>query len=537
MANKGVFIQSGPLSFSSPYQTLHAIDKNHGSYMFKGLLAMYKDGKYSDVSLRIGHERTLRAHRNVLASFSPYFEALLGANWEEEKKGEIGILGFDETAVSDLIEFAYSGKIDINKDNVQALLEAANYLGVEFVEKSCGDFLKSVVDDKTCPGLWHLADVFALEELKNVVKQYALRHFADVCKEEEFFCLPLNLLTELLANEGLCVVIEDLVQCEEEREKIVLQAVFQYIQHDLESRRELLPELLPLVKLPTLSEEYLKEVATNKLVADSCTCKEILAKAQTLKVDWTILKENAIWEGGQIDPPDKWVMPRDFAKYVVTWGRSFANGGHLPDHSHYTDVYTFEDLENNCYVNGMGLWFRYWYGKLVLGGLKIFYNEDNPMTFGFTSDEAPEHHEFHLEENEKIVSVEVSSSWMIDRLTFYSNKKDDDGYQKSYGPYGGDGGAFNVEHPAGSFGYLTGVAGAVANRNLGKPGVIIRLQFAWRSYVFPGVPMPEKYWCCIGEDVREDDYDFEDESLWDDEFDDDDDFTIFDFFDGFEDDN
>ena len=156
------------------------------------------------VILKIGHELTIRAHRAVLASFSSYFEALLGVNWKEGNEDEIEILGLDETAVSVLIEFAYSGTIDINKDNVKSLLEVADYLEVESVKKSCADLLKDDIGNKTCLSIWQLADVFALEKLREVAKQHTLRHFTDVCKEDEFLCLPCKFLTELIANEELC---------------------------------------------------------------------------------------------------------------------------------------------------------------------------------------------------------------------------------------------------------------------------------------------------------------------------------------------
>ena len=106
--------------FSTELEPLHANDPSHGC----NLLTMYKDGRYSDVTLKISEDRRLSVHRVVLASFSPYFEALFGKNWDDGEKKEIEVLGFDENAVSDLIEFAYSGEIDISKDNVQTLLEA-----------------------------------------------------------------------------------------------------------------------------------------------------------------------------------------------------------------------------------------------------------------------------------------------------------------------------------------------------------------------------------------------------------------------------
>ena len=351
-------------SLSRTMETISASDKEHGSNILKGLLTMYRDGRYSDVSLKIGHERTVRAHRAVLASFSPYFEALLGVNWEEGSKDEIEILGLDENAVSDLIEFAYSGNINITKDNVQTLLEAANYLGVDFVKKSCGNFLKGGIDNKTCLGIWQLADIFALEELSKAAKQHALQHFTDVCKDEEFLVLPFNLLSDLLADEKLCVVIEDLIPFVEEREKVVLQAVFEYIEHDEVNRKDHLSKLLSLVRLPTLSEEYLKEVTKHKLVAGFC--EEILEKAKKLQLDPPV----------KDSPDEKWAVPRDFGDQVVTWGRSFANGRQVqPEIEYCSDKVTVEDLEVDHYVTGMELWIRQWDGTSVLGGLKVYYQD------------------------------------------------------------------------------------------------------------------------------------------------------------------
>ena len=510
-------------SFSNTMETLNANDKDHGSHILKGLLAMYKDGRYSDVSLKIGNERAIRAHRAVLASFSPYFEALLGANWEEGNKDEVEIPGLDERAVSDVIEFAYSGNITINTENVQTLLEAANYLGVEFVKKSCGDFLKGGIDDKTCLSIWRLADFYALEELVKVAKQHCLRHFSNVCEEEEFLCLPFNFLSDLLAEEELCVVTEDLIPRAEEREKVVLQAVFRYIKHHEEERKAHLPKLLSsLVRLPTLSDEYLLELTTHDLLVGSCD--EILEKAQTLKKDPPV----------KDSPDERWAIPRKFAERILKWGRAFANGRQVqPEIAQHSDKDGLENLENECCVTGMELWIRHWDGRPVLGGLKVYYGTDKTAIFGdgcggiynSTAQEHHEHHEFHLEENERIVKVDVNSGFMIDKLTFYTNKKDEDGNPKSYGPYGGSGGGFHSETPPGSYGYLAGVSGAVV-MSQGEAG-ITRLQFVWRSYIFPGDDRkPQRGFCVL--DVEDEDYDDYDDYY---DSDDNDDFDEYDDYD------
>ena len=510
-------------SLSDTADAILLTDETHVSTILKGLFALYEDGKYADISLKIGPERTLRAHRAVLASFSLYFEALLGDNWKEGNKEEIEILGFDEGAVSDLIEFAYTGKINIDRDNALTLLEAANYLGIETVKKACGNFLEKVVDAKSCLGILRLADMFVMDELSSVSKKYALRHFTDVCKEDEFLCLPVNLLSDLLSEENLCVVVEDLIPSVEEREKMVLESVLQYVEHDVENRKTHLAHLLGLVRLPTLSAEYLAEVSRNKLLESEFG--EILEKAKKFKM-----------HPPEKDTPDeKWATPRKFAEHVFMWGDCYANGGLVQTEIECCRDEMFEDLKNDCYVTGMELWIRKWDGQDVLGGLKVYYNNGKAMVFGQdcggtyaeTARDDHVHHEFHLEENERIVKAEMKWGWMIDCLAFYTNKKDKEGKWKRYGPYGRNGGSFSAESAPESFGYLCGVSGAVV-KSQGEAG-ITRLQFVWRLYVLPGGHVPFKHRCIVAH-ALEGDYEDEYGDPYDDIYDDFDDYENDDYY-------
>lgn len=131
----------------------------------------------------------------------------------------------------------------------------------------------------------------------------------------------------------------------------------------------------------------------------------------------------------------------------------------------------------------MELWIRRWDGRFVFGGFKIFYSGDKVEKFG--SDFVQfEYYEFYLEENERIVKVEIRFGWMIDSLIFYFNKRDIDGSLKIYGFYGGDGGSNSLEILLGLFGYLLGVVVVIVDLQ-GEEG-IIRFQFVWRIYVFFG---------------------------------------------------
>ena len=492
-----------PLLERSSKEVFRENDPNHGSGLLKGLHRLYKDQRYCDVTLSIGEKRKLRAHRVVLASFSDYFESLLGPNWEEGKQDEVDLSRFDERDLNDLIEFAYTGNVDIGSDNVETLLEAANYLGVEFVQNACIDFLMRNVNNNTCLGILHLADFLSFKDLKKLAKRHSLRRFAEVCKEQEFLRLPYDLLIELLQDDELCVVIEDHIPCIEEREKVVLQAVFRYVTHDKENRRNHLPELLSLVRLPTLAADYLEEIRSHDLVSGS-NCSETFKKALKLKVE----------KPESFSGDSKWASPREFAELEIIWGRSFANGGQIqPETNTFCDL---ENLTDDVFINGLKLWIRRWDGRPVLGGLRIFYSNGKEVTYG--GDTAQEHYEFHLGENEKIVKVNVQSGWMIDRLSFYTNKRDADGRLREYGPYGGGGGGFYSECPAGSYGYLVGVSGSEV-QSQGELG-ITRLQFAWKTYVFPGDPKPPQGRCRVDDELEDSYSDYSNDALFDDMYDD-----------------
>ena len=451
--------------------TRHAKDPCHGFFMQNGLTWMQKENKFCDVTLKIGRDRKLRAHRVVLALSSRYFEALLGTKWEEGRSEEVELLGFDENAVTNLVRFAYSGSIDITKDNVKFLLEAANYLEIEFVQKACTGFiLDEDLDTDTCLGALQIADMFALEPLREEAKRYALRHFTEVSMKQDFVDLPFQLLSELLGSESLRVVIDDLIPSVEERERVVLQAVVYYVKHDLLKRADYLPQLLSLVRLPTLSKRHLEEIAKDNLVA-SCRCRHIFDNALQAKR----ISECGTDSGSE---DSNWAKSRDFAKCVVTWGSSFAaTQQNLPQTSVFTDknvledADSMEDLSEGVYINGITVWAQYLEGKQFVSGLEVSYSNTKKM-YGVKT--AVKQNEIRLKENERFVKVEVQASTVVNALTFYTNKRTDCN-MKIYG-----GSHVRMEQPIGWHGFLAGVAGAIVDFH--GHSAITRLQFAWRTF-------------------------------------------------------
>ncbi|XP_036885554.1 transcription regulator protein BACH1 isoform X2 [Sturnira hondurensis] len=99
--------------------------------------------------------RRFRAHRAVLAACSSYFLSRVVGQADAELSialpGEVTVKGFEP-----LIQFAYTARLLLNKDNVDEVCKCVDILGVHDIEESCFRFLKfkssdSTAEQQECP--------------------------------------------------------------------------------------------------------------------------------------------------------------------------------------------------------------------------------------------------------------------------------------------------------------------------------------------------------------------------------------------------
>ncbi|XP_057199602.1 transcription regulator protein BACH2 [Triplophysa rosa] len=94
--------------------------------------------------------REIRAHRAVLAACSQYFSLLLRGQMEHEPLISLPEK-ITEKGFGPLLQFAYTAKLLLNRDNIQHVMCCAEFLGMHNLEDSCFLFLqaqmKSEVDN------------------------------------------------------------------------------------------------------------------------------------------------------------------------------------------------------------------------------------------------------------------------------------------------------------------------------------------------------------------------------------------------------
>ncbi len=242
----------------------------HPNTMLQLFNQLYHSQSLTDVSLSAG-ESTFTAHRVVLAAGSPYFQAMFNNAHIESTQDHIMLNDIDGDSLGLLLDFIYSSKLSITENNVQNLLAASSLLQITPVIEACCQFLLVRLDPDNCLGICSFADIHGCTSLQTVSWEYALQHFGDISRTEEFLSTPATLLEKLLQSESLQV----------QSEENVLDAALVWYEHDTIARHLAFVHLLRYIKLPLIPYTILNQrLLSIPLIANDNKCTKLLALAK-----------------------------------------------------------------------------------------------------------------------------------------------------------------------------------------------------------------------------------------------------------------
>ncbi|XP_069189619.1 kelch-like protein 5 isoform X2 [Procambarus clarkii] len=241
----------------------------HAEAALRRMEAYYARGQLCDVTLVAGNRR-IRAHRLVLSAASDYFAAMFTSPVLEATQEEVAMRDMDSDALLTLVNYCYTGTLELHEDTVEVVLSTAHHLLLTEVVDVCCDFLTKQLHPANCLGIQLFADTQGCSELHRVASTYTAEHFQEVMQHQEFVQLPTEEAARLLASDDLNVPSEELI----------FQALVVWLKHDLETRTKDMSRLLGLVKLPLLSPQFLTDhIETNSLFKEDRECQELILEA------------------------------------------------------------------------------------------------------------------------------------------------------------------------------------------------------------------------------------------------------------------
>lgn len=156
----------------------------HSNAVLVRLNDLRKANQLLDVTLLV-EGSSLKAHRVVLAACSDYFAAMFTDPMIEAHQSEIKLIGIPLRGMKALLEYAYTSKIDINRNNVQDILSAATHVQMNAVVNACSSYLESQIDMDSCVDIATLADLYSLNNLKYKTYRYICAHLEEFSKTTE----------------------------------------------------------------------------------------------------------------------------------------------------------------------------------------------------------------------------------------------------------------------------------------------------------------------------------------------------------------
>uniref|UniRef100_A0ABD2WHE9 BTB domain-containing protein n=1 Tax=Trichogramma kaykai TaxID=54128 RepID=A0ABD2WHE9_9HYME len=156
----------------------------------------FSNEKFSDVNLRTRCGKVLQAHKLVLASVSPVFEAMFTHNTLESKNNFVDIKDISHETLVEMLRCIYSGTIEVD-DTVLIceLLKAADKYQIENLKNACENVLSTCFTNENVLDMITLADKHNAQFLKNKATNFIKCNMKTLIDSEEMkkFAQPLIL--------------------------------------------------------------------------------------------------------------------------------------------------------------------------------------------------------------------------------------------------------------------------------------------------------------------------------------------------------
>ncbi|WKX93993.1 hypothetical protein Q1695_011338 [Nippostrongylus brasiliensis] len=212
---------------------------------------------------------SVRAHKLVLAAASPYFrETLSSGSYVECKEIRVVVKDIDDKTLRLLVDYMYTGRLDIDEKNVQALFGAAKILRLDSVRSECSRYLIEHVNISNWMEIAALAKAHNCTELEEAAVLFARQQFWELVESEKLMSMDESSFLHFISDDRLNPKFHG--------EDAVFEAVINWVKHD-SSRRASLPNVLVGVRLPLISREFLLDRVYNEpLIRESSACIAML---------------------------------------------------------------------------------------------------------------------------------------------------------------------------------------------------------------------------------------------------------------------
>lgn len=146
--------------------------------------------------------QAIGAHKMLLSSISPVFEAMFNGNWKESKMDEHPLVDVTFNVFTGFLEYFYSGEVMLDGGNIGEILNLANKYDLPDLMSSCSSFLCDYVDVDNAIDCFEMARTFGFENLEKMSKEIICNNTLEALDSPEFLKCSENVLFEILSFDS-----------------------------------------------------------------------------------------------------------------------------------------------------------------------------------------------------------------------------------------------------------------------------------------------------------------------------------------------
>ena len=237
--------------------------------LMKRLNIQRKQDYLCDITLVSKDNIELKAHRNVLSAATPFFYKLLQSDMKENREGIIRLEEISGSVMEDVLEFIYTGTVEVTQENAEELIAAGNYLIIPGLKTASGRFLEGEMSDKNCISTFYFAEKYDCDELITNSRRFIHKNIVSVAKLDEFLHLEAEKIAKWISSDEITV----------SEEADVFKIILDWVNHRKSERKTAFEELFGHVRLGFLSRDCLEDVVTNELLRENSACVKLVLDA------------------------------------------------------------------------------------------------------------------------------------------------------------------------------------------------------------------------------------------------------------------
>jgi len=235
----------------------------------KRLNMMRRQDHLCDVTLITKDDKEFKAHRNVLTAASLFFSKVLQSDMKENREGIVRFEEISGAVMEDVLEFMYTGSVEVTQENSKDLIAAANYLLIPGLKEHSGRFLERQMAISNCISSLYLSEMYECDELITNSREFIHTNFASVAEMDEFLNLEAKEVERWISSDEISVAVE----------ADVFKIVLKWIEENKSERKASFEQLFRHVRLASVSRDFLIDVVTNELVQEHFGCLRLALNA------------------------------------------------------------------------------------------------------------------------------------------------------------------------------------------------------------------------------------------------------------------